>query len=716
MDAFPWIPFHGKNVCVRSIPAVEETEKFAPSRMAGVCDFIIRWGLVFLMGFTPLVFGSVQPWAYYTMETVVLVLLAAWTFKMALEGDLRFAWLSIFVPLALFILVVSFQLLSLPSVVISTLSPNTHDLYLRTVPGYAEAVGTVGKFWNGFNRPLSVYPFATRQELVKILSYIGVFLLAVNNVQTRRDIRFYLGVLVFFGFAYSLFAIAQKFTWNGKMFWFIDLNPGRDPFGSYINKNHFAGYIGMIIPLAIGLLLSWRLEVPFGGGARRFRFRLAEWGEPGRSRFFLLQVIIAFMVTALLMSLSRGGMVGTASATIAVLLLSFLRGRKKGWSLMLSAVGLFAIFIITWVGYEHYVMGRIIGLWNEVIGRSVRVEIWRDAQPIFKDYLLFGSGLGTFAFIFPLYKTLLLQLHFLHPENDYLLFLIETGLAGGVAILLAVALFVVYVARRLFQLKDIRMVVLSAGGVGSGISMAVHSFLDFNLHIPANAFHFAFILGLLVVMVNLRSGEEKEHLTLTYVRFSLDGRLRILRFVLPLICLSAIWVIPISYEDKVHFENGKRARFRATNAYRRNDLARTRELGREAVRELQRAISVNPLNYIYHYYLGLTAADVRRYENSFSAGQREKTPDPEKIFRRTLRLYPTNANLHHAVAIYYLRHWDSLSPVEQAFGSAAYRRALDLLPNPRERKALKARTKGYLRRAARGKNLAQELLNLVEGK
>ncbi|MEK6712344.1 MAG: hypothetical protein AABZ64_17385, partial [Nitrospinota bacterium] len=89
-------------------------------------------------------------------------------------------------------------------------------------------------------------------------------------------------------------------------------------------------------------------------------------------------------------------------------------------------------------------------------------------------------------------------------------------------------------------------------------------------------------------------------------------------------------------------------------------------------------------------------------------------PGHEEIFRRALRLYPTNAKLHHAVAMNYLLNWASLSPDERAFGSGAFRRAVSLHESPWERAELKAKTKESLL-LLKGKDLDPAVLALVEG-
>ncbi len=228
---------------------------------------------------------------------------------MTWDGELRFVKLTLLIPLMFFVFLVLFQLLPLPENVFSSVSPAGSNLYRWAIQDSIGSTQQVAdsnvSMWGGDSVPISVYPHATWTELIKLLSYIGVFLVVVNNFTSRKKVRFLVWALVLSGFAIPVFAIAQKFSGTHLAFWFIPIESM--PFGPYMNKNHFAGYIGMIIPLAIGLALSGRRASSQPSGPQNIRRLLISWGDNQVGRYVTLLAIAAFMAFALFISLSRGG-------------------------------------------------------------------------------------------------------------------------------------------------------------------------------------------------------------------------------------------------------------------------------------------------------------------------------------------------------------------------------------------------------------------------
>jgi len=123
-----------------------------------------------------------------------------------------------------------------------------------------------------------------------------------------------------------------------------------------------------------------------------------------------------------------------------------------------------------------------------------RMLVWKATLKAFADFAWFGTGLGTFRYVFPLYYPEGLQNNFLYTHNDYLQFLLETGIVG--TLLLALA-FVSLAGIAFKACSKESPSFIMAGLVTSMIYMLIHSFFDFNMHIPSNAIMFSIILGLL---------------------------------------------------------------------------------------------------------------------------------------------------------------------------------------------------------------------------
>lgn len=647
-----------------------------------ISDRIIRWGLLFLIVFTPLAFGSVQRWAYETMEATVLFLILTWFWKMAWDGEIRIVKLSFFPLLGIFFLIVFFQLIPLPEELLSLISPATSDLYRWTMAGtdVQGAVQAPGEGFRSLSSPstISVYPHATWTALLKLLSYIGAFFLVIHSVNSRKDVRFMIWALVLTGFSFSLFAMAQKFDGNGKAFWIFSTR--QTPYGPYINKNHFAGYIEMIIPLAIGFYLTNRKMTIPSSSPRTWARAVLSWGEVQNARAILLIAMAAFMTAALFLSLSRGGMI---SFLVSMCVLAWCLKNKEFTGRWFPRFTLFlsiSFIMVIWLGFEP-IMERLATIFQveEVEHHLARPRVWKDMLSIARDHPFWGSGLATFARIYPLYQSSDLGGRFTYAENDYLQLLVETGALGAIFALAAGALFGIHIWRHFMALRDERWFPLAAGGIASGAAIAVHSLVDFNLHIPANAFHFALIMGLTLVMVNLRGGERKQRITFEHRIIQVKGPRSLWGWGGAIIFLLALYGFHSgNYTiDQIHFERG-RQKVEQMLEIRRLDPARAAELGREAIASLRTALSFNPLNHIYHVQLGWISHRLKLYAASVGEWPLLKTPDPLTSFQKAIRVDPSNAKLHQAIGKYFLKNWDLLSAEERDFGWRVYRKATSL--------------------------------------
>jgi len=228
-----------------------------------ICNIVIECGIIFLIVFTPLAFGTVHVWAYTVMELTVLFLLFVWLLKLIYLNRsfpgfrLLLVKTSLNLPFCLFFLLVLFQMVPLFPSVIEHISPNTYDLYIQTVPGYGvqEADLNASDKINP-NRPLSIYSHDSRDELLKVLAYVAVFFLIINNIKTRNQMRRLVLAIIITGTIVAFLGILQMLSGTNKIYWFwLSKYKIGNYFGPYVNPNHFAGYMGMVIPLGIGLLI-----------------------------------------------------------------------------------------------------------------------------------------------------------------------------------------------------------------------------------------------------------------------------------------------------------------------------------------------------------------------------------------------------------------------------------------------------------------------------
>jgi len=417
--------------------------------------------LAFVIMASALLFGAVEIWSSAAVLTLVYTLGLVWVLKReyaAYRAPLH-TKLLIVTGFA-FLLYTVLQTIPLPLVILQYLSPGSYRLREFYALGPA-GPGTI-----------SLIPYRSLLEVLKVVAFLAVFSIAAIYFISRDRLKDFVVAPSLFGFCLAVFAILQKATWNGRLYWVRDLTMGGEPFGPFVNRNHFAGFIGMIIPLTLGLAIT----------------------KHSREKKILYGFLAVIMAVALFFSLSRGGIVSFFSgmALFGLLLVASRLQQKKVW-----VIGIFIIALLTylvWLGMDP-IMQRFT---QTDITKEQRLIVWSTTLTAAKDFWLTGSGLGTFLNIFPLYAPASVQGSIYdHAHNDYLEFLLETGLGGCMLLVCFTGLLLWYAFRSTFE--DSSGIMLMAA-LASAMSIAVHSIFDFNLHILSNLLLFGIVLGMVAAL------------------------------------------------------------------------------------------------------------------------------------------------------------------------------------------------------------------------
>ncbi len=419
--------------------------------------------LIFLIIFSPLAYGSVHFQSFIVIGVVSALLVLIWHLKMASARRLSYFRPHLLLPLVLFIFLVILQLIPLSRGLIRFVSPRTAYLYNTFLSSEVSRPYT-----------LSVYPNATLIELIKLLSYVGVYLVVLNNIESRQQFNRILGAIIVVGFVIGVFGIIQKYSYSGRVYWFDPPNTALTPFGPFANRNHFAGYMEMVIPLAIGYLLTdMQLSKKVFFGSMAGLMSLALFLSLSRAGVVLYVVIISFMAS---LSRIKMGLRGKTWVGL-VILLTFL-------CLLLLLVGIEPLVerLATLFHGEPIIIRRGYG--------------FTDGLKIALDFPLFGSGLGTFVQLSPKYRTTPYQGFLRYAHNDYLQLLIETGVVGLIFLGFFFFRYIRNVFRMWFRRRDHYVRGLVLGGMAAIFGILIHSLVDFNLHIPANALLFFIIMAL----------------------------------------------------------------------------------------------------------------------------------------------------------------------------------------------------------------------------
>lgn len=268
-----------------------------------------------------------------------------------------------------------------------------------------------------------------------------VFLLglAIGTDKEGYDHAFFrqaISLIITIGFAVALFAIAQKFSYDGYIYWIG--RPADNPVGPYVNYDHFAGFMAMCSSVAIAMSVASIFHTSFfhcqGFAKKVLWFSSAEANRSVR-RFFMAGV----MVATIFMSTSRGGIMSFALSQVIFFILILITAHKVGkagrfWTI-LTAVVLMAGIVLVWLGPQDFLKRFHLTSVDRIIKMespdSIRIFFYKDTLKVIRDFPSFGTGLGTFGTNFSRYRSFHLADKYLrYTHNDYLQLVSETGLAG----------------------------------------------------------------------------------------------------------------------------------------------------------------------------------------------------------------------------------------------------------------------------------------------
>lgn len=458
--------------------------------------------LLLLIIWLPLPLGSNRPWAWAIMEVWILSLSLFWLWKY-FRGQveltpvfLKAKWIVI--AWMVWLSYLGLQCLPLPYAVVQQLSPKA--AYFHTLSVIAN---TVGLTENSFSQrvTLSVDPHLTAVALLKSISYVLLFILILLLITQRRRLQWIAYTLVFSGLFQAIYG--SLMTLSGLEYGFFQEKFTYRGFatGTFINRNHLAGYLVMCLSIGIGLLIA-KLGHDYHATTWRQRLRsILAWllSETMRLRLYL-----GIMVIAVVLTRSRMGNIAlfTSLLITGLLGLILLRHATRATVILLVSLIVIDLFIVgTWFGLDK-VAQRLEQ--TQLLTES-RDEVSHYTLTYWQDYFWTGSGLGSFYAVFPHYRGMDVSGFYDHAHNDYLEFASETGLIGlillGSIVLSSLGIALIAQYRRRNRLcRGIAFSVVMAT-----IAILIHSSVDFNLQIPANVATFVIILALAWVTAFLPS-------------------------------------------------------------------------------------------------------------------------------------------------------------------------------------------------------------------
>lgn len=320
--------------------------------------------------------------------------------------------------------------------------------------------------------------YVARQELLRVLVYAGLFFLILNNLNRQEAAQWMSFTLIVVAMLISFYAIYQSLTKSEKVWHFIRPHgyEGRAS-GTYINPNHLAGFLEMVLPISISMLLSARLSV-------------------------LVKVFLGYaalvMLTALALTISRAGW-GAAAVGLAFMIAYMLFQMEEGLSVPLIAGGVLAVIAAGLFFVARQVDSGQNRLTSVRTTYDVRYRIWPAALSIWKENVWFGGGPDHFDYRFPKYREASDQLvgHPGRVHNDYYNTLADWGLVGFGLIASAFGFlgygfirgwkYLQRTSNELGKTPKSTRAAIALGALSGLVAILAHSVFDFNMHIPANA-------------------------------------------------------------------------------------------------------------------------------------------------------------------------------------------------------------------------------------
>ena len=440
-----------------------------------------------ILVWAPLPFASNRIWGGALLVVLVGLVFCAWlTLFLLRRVEINpEVWRYARLPLALLLLVqlwVFVQTLPLPRPVVELLSPQAYAWHIEA-----------GWLSLSLDREYTLY------YLLRGCAYTAGFFLALVLVNSQRRVKILLQVLVFSGTfqaTYGAFMVLSGL----ELGFFVEKYAGVGvATGTFVNRNHLAGYLVMCLSAGIGLLLS-QLAVD---SAHSWKERLRRWLHLMLSPKIRLRIYLAIMVVALVLTRARMGNIAFFTSLAVAGALALYAGRRFSWRVVAFLASLFVVDMLIlgkWFGFDKL----LARLEQTNPATEARVRSSEYAFDYLGDFPLTGSGGGSFYGIFPNYQPADFQAFHLHAHNDYLEFAVELGVPFACVL----GAFVALAFWSAYRVQCDRRTPLYKGAAFA-VTMtivwaAIHSTSDFNLQIPANALTFITILALAFISRGLK--------------------------------------------------------------------------------------------------------------------------------------------------------------------------------------------------------------------
>lgn len=411
-----------------------------------------------MLVFAPLVFGAVDEWAFLVVEGLAAGVFILWGARLWANAKSKLLW----PPLAW--VVVAFALYAV----------------VRYFTADIE--------------------YVARLEVIQVVLFAFMFFAVINHLHGQDETQIISFTLIALATMISGYAVVQLLTHSERV-WNLYSGYLNRAGGTYISPNDLAGFLEMLLPLALAYLLV---------------------GRVGVITRILLGYAAIVMLAGLAVTFSRAGWVAALMGILLLLgiLLCHRNHRLKAMILLLIMLGGggFAVkhYLAKTAGFAERVFKADANGGPGVLDYHSRLNIWQAANQMWQDHFWLGVGPAHFDYRFDAYRPETAQTRPGHVHNDYLNLLTDWGTVGGIIVLAGVGIFIFGLiktwphtrrAENDFGHGQSNRFAFFIGAISGLFALSIHSVMDFNLHIPANALVGVTLLALLTS--NLRFATEK---------------------------------------------------------------------------------------------------------------------------------------------------------------------------------------------------------------
>ena len=444
------------------------------------CSYI----LIGLIAWGALSFGAVYPWGYWPLA-IGCAGIGAWTIVVTRAWreprPRRIAWALGAVALA-----IAVQIVPLPYRWFQQISPAADAVLAQLQIGWVLQPPD----WH----PLSIAPAGTVTALLLFLA-LGILIVGLMRGVSYMPLDWIVTQLTVFGLAMALLGIIQRVIsgpGDVPVYGFWRAHGYATPFGPFINRNHFAGWMVLVLPMALSAA-SAKAQAARGPFRQNWSHWLRWLATPDASRFVFTAIAILVMTVALVLTGSRSGL---ASIIAAVAVLGYFAARQTRGRLkrVLPALYLllFVIAAVGWVGFDR----TVARFDNADLELEERATAWKDTLSIARDFPIVGAGFGGYGLAMLVYQTAERHSIYVQAHNEYLQILAEGGVLGALPVVVAILLVGATIRYRFRGDDPPATFWIRAGATAGLVGIATQSLLDFSLQMPGNAMMCAVLIAI----------------------------------------------------------------------------------------------------------------------------------------------------------------------------------------------------------------------------